>query len=122
MTRYAFPATLVALTALSACATKAPVAPPVYIPPPVVQTCTPTSQLTRIVIPAETKEQTAITEIANPPYDPIERRVKRTVIVKPAQVFYANNEGREVLDICEKDVEIGPIGPGPGTVVSQGDG
>ena len=46
--------------------------------------------------------------------------IKRTIVVKPAQIFYVDSEGREVLDICE-DVTIGDTGPGVGEVI-EGDG
>jgi len=102
MTRYAFPAALAAILTLSACATTEPEAPPVYIPPPVVKTCTPTSQLTRVVIPEETETYFAITQIENPPYEPIERKEKLTRVVKEAQVIFVNDAGVQVTDICEE--------------------
>jgi len=103
---------------LSACTTvpEAPL-PPVVIDVPPVQTCSPVSTLVRQVIPAETKTQTAITAVDNPPYEPIETRVTRTIVVKQAQVFYTNSEGREVLDICETNIERGLVGPAPGEII-----
>jgi len=68
------------------------------IVPEVVDTCTPISALTRVVIPAETEIYYAITEIDNPPYEPIQRKEKLTREVKPEEVFYVDSEGKEVLD------------------------
>lgn len=101
-----------------ACATPPEPEPEVIvIPPEVIRTCAPVSALQKVVIPAETKVQYAITMIDNPPYDPIERRVKQTRVVKPAEVIYVDTDGKQVIDICEKDIEIGPIGPGPGELI-----
>ena len=114
---------LSAISALgvSACAT-VPVAPPP--PQPVVEvvpfeTCKSVSTLVRQEIPAETKTQTAITLIENPPYEPIESRTTRTIIVKQAEVFYTTAEGVEVTDICETGVERGFIGPAAGEIIPE---
>lgn len=110
------------LTTLAAagCSTTPEVETPVIIVAPPVQTCASVSSLQKVVIPAETKEQIAITEIENPPYEPIQTRVTRTVVVKPAQVLYVDSEGKEVFDICEKDtIEMGPVGPGPGEIIGE---
>lgn len=106
---------------LSACSTvpEAPPAPVVINVPP-VQTCQSVGTLTRQFIPAETKVQYAITSIDNPPYEPIETRVKQVRVVKQAQVFYTNSAGQEVLDICETDIERGPVGPAPGEIIPEG--
>ena len=89
--------------------------PVIVIPPEPIQTCAPVSALTKVVIPAETKVQYAITMIDNPPYEPIENKVKRTIVVNPAQIIYVDTAGREVLDICDKgSIEIGQTGPGIG--------
>lgn len=77
------------------------------IVPEVVDTCTPISALTRVVIPAETEIYYAITEIDNPPYEPIQRKEKLTREVKPEEVFYVDSEGKEVLDLCDAP-EAGP--------------
>ena len=103
---------------LSACVTAPPETPTIIIEPEPIRTCAPVSTLTKVVIPAETKKQTAITMIDNPPYAPIESRVERTVVVKPAEVFYVNANNQQVIDICESDIEIGRVGPGPGSVIN----
>jgi hypothetical protein len=107
--------------AISACkTTPEPVAPPVIITQP-VQTCAPVSALQQVIIPAETKTRYAITQIDNDPYPPIETRVKQTIVVKPASIIYVDSEGKEVLDICEKDsIEIGETGPGIGEIIPEG--
>ena len=109
------------LAGLTACTTVPEPEPEIIvIEPEPIQTCAPVSALTRVEIPAETKVQYAITMIENPPYEPIENKVKRTIVVKPAQVFYADSEGKEVLDICDKEnIELGDTGPGIGEIVSE---
>ena len=115
---------LLILSAISALGVSACTTVPVATPPPVViaqqpiQTCQPVSTLVRQVTPAETKTQTAITLIENPPYEPIENRVERTIVVKQAQVFYTDAAGSEVLDICEP-VERGAFGPAEGEIVPE---
>ena len=86
---------------LAACAsTPEPEPEPVVIIVPPVQTCTPISDVERVVIPAVTKTQFAITEIENPGYEPIQRTEERTIVVEEEKVIYVNSEGREVLDLC----------------------
>jgi len=110
------------LGSVAACqTTPEPVPEPVVIEVPVVQTCAPVSTLQKVTIPAETKVQYYSTGIDNGEYEDIESaQLKRTIVTKPAQVFYVNSEGKEVLDICE-DVRIGNVGPGVGEVI-EGDG
>jgi len=117
MTRTALLLSVAVMTGLAACTTvpEPEPEPVIVIPPEPIQTCAPVSALTKVVIPAETKVQYAITMIDNPPYEPIENKVKRTIVVKPAQIIYVDTEGREVLDICDKEtIEIGETGPGIG--------
>ena len=99
---------LVAL--LAACETipNEPEVETVEITPPPINTCTPMSALTRVVIPAKTETYYAITEIANPPYEPIQRREEIVREVEPERVIFVNSENREVTDIC--DTEINPSG------------
>lgn len=116
-----FNAAVFAATAVwvSACATTPKNQAPLVIDTPaIVKTCAPVSALQRVVIPAETKVQYAITMIDNPPYEPIESKVKQTRIVKPAEIIYMNSDGRQVLDICEP-VQLGPVGPGVGELVGS---
>lgn len=75
--------------------------PVAVVVPEVVDTCTPVSALKRVIIPAETKVFYAITEIANPPYEPIQRKEKVTREIKPEEVIYVDTEGRQVLDLCD---------------------
>ncbi len=104
---------------VTACATAPkPLPQTTVITPEIVKTCAPVSALQRVVIPAETKIQYAITMIDNPPYDPIESKVKQTRVVKPAQIIYVDTNGKEVLDICEP-VQLGAIGPGPGELLPE---
>jgi len=117
MTRTVWLLSIAVITGLSACKTVPEPEPEtvIVIPPEPFQTCAPVSALTKVVIPAETKVQYAITMIDNPPYEPIENKVKRTIVVKPASIIYVDTEGREVLDICDKEnIEIGETGPGIG--------
>jgi len=103
--------------ALTACATAPePIPEAIVITPEIVRTCAPISALQRIVVPAETKVQYAITMIDNPPYDPIESKVKQTRVVKPAEIIYVSSDGRQVFDICET-VELGQTGPGVGELI-----
>ena len=98
---------LLSAIAMTACeTTPEPVEEIVEITPPVVKTCTEISALTRVDIPAETKTFYAITEIENPPYEPIQRKEKQVRVIKEAQTIFVNSEGREVTDIC--DTEIAP--------------
>jgi len=109
---------ILSLTALilPACAVVPEVPPaPVVVTAP-VQTCKPVSALEKVVIPAETKVQYAISSIDNPPYEPIETRIKQERIIKQAQIVYVDSEGREVIDICE-NVERGFVGPAAGEIL-----
>ena len=89
---------------LTACATAPePVAPPVKIVTQPIQTCQPLSALRRVVIPAVTKKVIAITQIDNPPYEPIQRKEEQIRVVTPEQVYYVDTAGREVTDICDQN-------------------
>ena len=109
------------MTSLAACTTvpEPEPEPVIVIPPQPVLTCAPVSTLTKVTIPAETKVQYYSTGIDNGEYEDIESaRLKRTIVTKPAQVFYVDSENREVLDICEKgSIELGDTGPGVGEVI-----
>lgn len=94
-----------AILMLSACATAPKPEEKVVIAPVPVQTCTPVSALQKVVIPAKTKTFYAITEIENPPYEPIQRKEKQTRIITPEQVIYVDSEGREVTDVCNPEIE-----------------
>ena len=102
---------------LSACVSTRP-APqaPIVIAPPAIPDCVSIGQLTKVEIPAETKVQYAITSIDNPPYEPIETRVKQVRVVKQAQVHYVDSENRQINNICE-DVPLGAIGPAEGELL-----
>ena len=91
---------------LAACNTlpDEPVAQPVEIEVGEIETCTPMSALTRVVIPAKTEVFYAITMIDNPPYDPIERKERQEREIEPEKTIFVNSEGREVTDICEPEV------------------
>jgi len=119
MTRITLLLSAAVITGLAACKTAPePLPEPVIvIPPEPVLTCAPVSSLQKVTIPAETRVQYYSTGIDNGEYEDIESpQLKRTIVVKPAQVFYVNSEGREVLDICE-NVTVGPVGPGVGDVI-----
>ncbi len=102
---------LIALAALLTACKTVPEAPVevIEIEPPVLKTCTEISALTRVDIPAETETFYAITEIANPPYEPIQRKETQVRVVKEAETIFVNSEGRQVTDIC--DTEIAPDAP-----------
>jgi len=121
MTRFSLLLATTVILGLTACTTvPEPEPEPIVIDPEPIQTCAPISALTRLEIPAETKTQYAITMIENPPYEPIENKVKRTIVVTPAQVFYVDSAGKEVLDICDRDtIELGNTGPGVGEIISE---
>ncbi|MGJ8562049.1 MAG: hypothetical protein ACSHXY_00735 [Alphaproteobacteria bacterium] len=92
------------ITPLAACATAPepePIPEPVTIIAQPVNTCVPLSALRRVVIPAVTKTVIAITEIENPPYEPIQRKEEQTREVSPEQVYYVDGSGRQVSDICD---------------------
>ena len=94
---------------LAACNTvPEPEAPPVTVEIPPLETCTPISALTRVVIPEKTETYYAITEIENPPYEPIQRTEEQTRVIEPERVIFVDSDGREVTDIC--DTEINPSG------------
>ena len=123
MTRTAMLLSAAIMTSVAACTTvPEPIPEPVVvIPPEPIRTCAPVSSLQQVTIPAETKVQFYSTGIDNGEYDDIQSaQLKRTIVVKPAQVFYVDSEGREILDICEK-VQTGDVGPGAGEVI-EGDG
>jgi len=108
------------LGSIAACTTvPEPIPEPVIVDVQPIQTCAPVSSLQQVIIPPETKVQYAITMIENPPYEPIESKTKRTIVVKPAQTFYVDSQGREVLDICEKDIIRGDTGPGIGETIEE---
>ena len=122
MTRITFILSAAMLTGLAACSTvpEPEPEPVIVIPPQPVLTCAPISSLQKVTVPAETKVQYYSTGIDNGEYSDIESpRLKRTIVTKPAQVFYVNSEGREVLDICE-DVVTGDVGPGVGEIIEGG--
>ncbi len=96
----------VIIIGLGACATSPELeTKEVIIPPVPIKTCTPISKLTKVDIPAETETYYAITEIENPPYEPIQRKETLTRVVKEAQIIYVNDDGQEVTDICEEQVD-----------------
>lgn len=94
-----------AFALLGACQTipEEPPAEPVNVVTGPVETCVQLSSLRRLVIPAVTKTVIAITEIENPPYEPIQRREEQTRVVTPEQVIYVDDNNREVTDICTND-------------------
>ena len=110
------------MTGLAACTTvpEPEPEPVIVIAPEPFLTCAPVSVLTKVIIPAETKVQYTITTFDNPPYEPIESKVKQTIIVKPAQIIYVDSENKEVIDICERDsIEFGDTGPGVGEIIEE---
>ena len=101
MTRTVF--ALGTLLILTACAsTPEPVSSPVVINTEPLRTCYPISELKRVVIPAETKTYTVVSLIENPPYDPIEREEQFTRVVQEEQVYYVDDTGAQVTDICDE--------------------
>ncbi len=123
MTRITWLLSAAIMTGLAACTTvpEPEPEPVIVIPPEPIQTCAPVSTLQKVTIPAETKVQYYSTGIDNGEYEDIESaRLKRTIVVKPAQIFYVDSAGKEVLDICEKgSIEIGETGPGVGEVIEE---
>jgi hypothetical protein len=90
---------------LAACTTVAePPAEPVNIVLDPMRTCTPVSALTRVTIPEKTETFIAITEIDNPPYEPIQQRQTMTRVVEEAQTIFVDSQGREVTNICDMDI------------------
>lgn len=109
MSKFHFFLTVGLISSLTACATTPEPEPepePVTIITPPVRTCTPISDVERVVIPAVTKTQYAITEIENPPYEPIQRRTERTIVIEEERVIYVDSEGREVLDVCPDQIPV----------------
>lgn len=99
---YLFLAATAAALSFTACATPPPpVQMPVVVETPPVRTCIELADLRRVVIPAKTKTVIAITEIDNPPYEPIQRKEEQTRIISPEYVYYVDETGREVKNICE---------------------
>jgi len=99
-----------------------PVAPPIVIEVPPVPTCFEVSALQRVEIPAETRVVVGISVIENPPYAPIEQRTEQEIITKQAEVYYAivdpeTGNQKEVTNLCDTSVVIGPIGPREGEAV-----
>ena len=60
--------------------------------------------LLSIYIPGIAVIAFCITQIENPPYEPIQRREEQTRVVTPEQVFYVDESGKEVTDICDTPV------------------
>jgi hypothetical protein len=101
--------TSLGLLTLAACNTvPAPVQEAVVVDIPPMRTCTPISALTRVMIPEKTQTYYAITEIDNPPYEPIQNKQKMTRVIEEARTIFVNSEGTEITDIC--DMEINPNG------------
>ena len=91
---------------LPACATAPEPLPepkPVVIQPEPVKTCVSIADLRRVVVPDVTKKVIAITEIENPPYEPIQRREEQTRVVTPGYTYYVDDTGAEVTDFCENE-------------------
>ena len=85
-----------------------------------METCIDISELRKVELPAETKIQYAITIIDNPPYEPIENKVKREIVTKQASIYYQDSNGNKVLDICDKEnIIIGGIGPEIGETINK---
>jgi len=111
---------------LSACAVipepVEPVAPPIVVEVPPTPTCFEVSALQRVEIPAETKTVVGISIIENPPYDPIEQRTEQEIVIKQAEVYYAvidpqTGNQKEVTNLCDPTVVVGPVGPAPGELI-----
>jgi len=103
--------TLITLSvaALAACSTVPDLGPqPMVVNVPQMRTCTPMNALARVTIPEKTETYYAITEIENPPYEPIQNKQTMTRVIEEARTIFVNSEGREVTDIC--DMEINPNG------------
>ena len=84
-----------------------------------METCIAVSELRKVELPAETKIQYAITIIDNPPYEPIENKVKREIVTKQASIYYQDSNGNKALDICDKEnIIIGGIGPEIGETIN----
>jgi len=98
---------IVTAATLTACETTPEPIDVVQIEPPVLKTCTEISALTRVVIPQETETFYAITEIENPPYEPIQRKEKQVRVVKEAQTIFVDSNNRQVTDICDTVIDPG---------------
>ena len=85
-------------------------------PPPIEQTCYPVASLQKVVVPAVTKSGFSIVSIESPDqyiYDettgktivvkspPIETKTPYTTIITPEQIYYTNETGEVITDICE---------------------
>lgn len=119
-------ATAFAAITLSACAVipepVEPEAPPIVVEVPPTPTCFEVSALQRVEIPAQTRTVVGISLIENPPYDPIEQRTEQEIVMKQAEVYYAivdpeTGNQKEVTNLCDPTVVVGPVGPGPGEAV-----
>lgn len=85
-----------------------------------IETCISVSSLIKVEVPAKTKIQYAITIIDNPPYEPIENKVKREVVIKQANIYYQDSNGNKILDICDKEnILLGNFGPGIGETIGS---
>lgn len=94
----------------------------VVAPPPPL--CYEVAALQRVEIPAETRTVVGITLIDNAPYPPIEQRTEQEIVTKQAEVYYAiidpeTGNQKEVTNLCDATVPVGPIGPGPGEPVGE---
>lgn len=126
-----------ALTAgmLGACATTQPPAPieeKVEVAPLPVRTCSFESELTKIVVPAEYKEGFTINTVESAPEyitDPETGEVREVTtqgagvktpyktLIKEEEIYFVNENNREVTDICGDDVPLNavkaPVETGP---------
>lgn len=85
-----------------------------------METCIEVSELKKVELPAQTKIQYAITIIDNPPYEPIENKVKREIVTKQASIYYQDSNGNKVQDICDKEnIIFGSIGPEIGETINS---
>ena len=102
-----------ATLALAACRTTPEPEPVPVVEVPPVQTCVPLASVEAVTIPAETETFVAITEIENPPYEPIVRREPMTRTVREAYVVYRRPDGTDVpkSNICE--FETPAVAPAP---------
>jgi len=117
---------VLASSVLSACAVvpepiEEPVVDVVVVAPP-PPACYEVAALTRVEIPAETRVVVGITLIDNSPYAPIEQRTEQKIVTKQAEVYYAlvdpeTGNQREITNLCDPAVPVGPIGPGPGQAI-----
>ena len=94
----------------------------VVAPPPPL--CYEVAALKRVEIPAETRTVVGVTLIDNSPYPPIEQRTEQEVVTKQAEVYYAiidpeTGNQKEITNLCDPTVPVGPIGPGPGETIGE---